>query len=630
MRLGRATAVAIVLTAIITLVFGLLNTRSAHAAVFTVNSGADTVDASIGDGVCATATGNCTLRAAVQEANATTGVDAITFSANSVTLSSNGGSEDAAATGDLDITQDATIDGGSGGVTIGADPNFNDRIIHIASSAKATVKNLTITGGDQSAGGGIFVRNSAALDLSSSTVQQNVARDSSDYGSAYGGGIMNNGTLTITKSTIYDNYSETTGSVGTSSGGGLFNAGTATITDSTFDANYTISSPTATPSTGGGGIHNNSGTLTLTNDTISGNTTYGYGKGSGIQNYDTVRVTNATFYDNNSYFNDGTYLPSIHNGWGSNFYVRNTVVANSVDRFNCLSEPESSIHSQGNNLEYPSTSCGFTGTNDIQNQDPRLGPLASNGGPTKTHALLPGSPAIDAGTNIGCPATDQRGITRPQDGDNDGSATCDIGALEVDATAPNTSIDNGPSGTINVTSATFEFSSNEPGSTFRCSLDSVFFTSCSSPKTYMGLGDGPHVFRVYARDAVGNEDQSPAERTFTVDTTAPTVTSVTPVDGALKVLRGTNVTADFSEAIDPATLTNNVALTNVNTGAQVQVQGTVTLTPDGKTVTLDPSATLAKRTRYEARIRGGTGGVEDLAGNPLAADKVWSFTTGAK
>ncbi|MDQ3436574.1 MAG: Ig-like domain-containing protein [Actinomycetota bacterium] len=92
--------------------------------------------------------------------------------------------------------------------------------------------------------------------------------------------------------------------------------------------------------------------------------------------------------------------------------------------------------------------------------------------------------------------------------------------------------------------------------------------------------------------------------------------------------RTTNVTASFSESIDPATLANNGTLVDTETGAQVQA--TVTLSPDGKTVTLDPSATLAKRTRYEARIKGGTGGVKDLAGNPLAADRVWSFTTGAK
>jgi hypothetical protein len=80
--------------------------------------------------------------------------------------------------------------------------------------------------------------------------------------------------------------------------------------------------------------------------------------------------------------------------------------------------------------------------------------------------------------------------------------------------------------------------------------------------------------------------------------------------------------------MDPATLTNNVTLVNKKTRSQVQA--TLTLSTDGKTLTLDPSATLAKGTQYEVTIKGGTGGVKDLAGNPLAADRVWSFTTAKK
>jgi len=69
--------------------------------------------------------------------------------------------------------------------------------------------------------------------------------------------------------------------------------------------------------------------------------------------------------------------------------------------------------------------------------DPQLGPLQDNGGPTPTHALLPGSPAIDAGgSDCPPPATDQRGFPRPVDGNDDGVATCDIGAYELGGTAP--------------------------------------------------------------------------------------------------------------------------------------------------------------------------------------------------
>ena len=82
------------------------------------------------------------------------------------------------------------------------------------------------------------------------------------------------------------------------------------------------------------------------------------------------------------------------------------------------------LTSQGHNLD-SGDSCGFTAPADLRNTDPRLDTLKDNGGFTPTLALLPGSPAIDAGDNAACPATDQRGVTRPQ------GAACDIGAYEA-------------------------------------------------------------------------------------------------------------------------------------------------------------------------------------------------------
>jgi hypothetical protein len=76
-------------------------------------------------------------------------------------------------------------------------------------------------------------------------------------------------------------------------------------------------------------------------------------------------------------------------------------------------------------------SCVLTGPGDQERTDPLLGPLQDNGGPTLTFAPLAGSPAVDQGSPAGCPATDQRGVSRPRDGDGVGGARCDIGAVEV-------------------------------------------------------------------------------------------------------------------------------------------------------------------------------------------------------
>jgi len=124
---------------------------------------------------------------------------------------------------------------------------------------------------------------------------------------------------------------------------------------------------------------------------------------------------------------------------GGTAILRNTIVAKN----NAPAAPDVSgtFSSQGTNLiGITDGSVGFGGTDltgdSFNPLDPLLGPLANNGGLTLTHALLSGSPAIDAGTTPPCPSKDQRGAARPQDGDGNGTQICDIGSFEVVNTPP--------------------------------------------------------------------------------------------------------------------------------------------------------------------------------------------------
>jgi hypothetical protein len=146
-----------------------------------------------------------------------------------------------------------------------------------------------------------------------------------------------------------------------------------------------------------------------------------------------LTLLNDTITDNAAHTGGGVYLAP-----GGLSSVRNSIIAgNSVDPGGSGPDLFGDFHSDGHNLIGDgSGSSGFSdGTGDRVGMaanpiDPRLGALADNGGPTKTHALLAGSPAIDHGDNANAPATDQRGVARPRDGDGNGSQVVDIGAFE--------------------------------------------------------------------------------------------------------------------------------------------------------------------------------------------------------
>jgi len=215
--------------------------------------------------------------------------------------------------------------------------------------------------------------------------------------------VENDGTLVVASSAVSGNSAYY-------NGGGVFNSGTATLTNSTVSGN--------SANFDGGGI-NNSGILTLTNSTVTGN--YANNDGGGIDNnYSTLTLVQTMVSGNSA----GSQGSEVHNNFSEGSGTVN------ADYFNLFGYDGSA------------RVTGFTpGVIDIVPSvplaailDPTLG---NNGGPTRTHALVTGSPAIDAVPDDLCVSDfDQRGIARPQDGDRDTVADCDIGAFEVAETPP--------------------------------------------------------------------------------------------------------------------------------------------------------------------------------------------------
>jgi CSLREA domain-containing protein len=417
---------------------------AANNESFIVDSTSDEIDVDPGNGFCMTTSGTCTLRAAIQETNALPGSDLITLPVGTYTFSIAGENENAAAQGDLDITDDLTIQGAGADTTI-IDGNWLDRVFDLRPSSPSHSVYFsgisiihgspTMEGADGApVGGGINIGQGMSVIIEDSIITNNVVENWS------AGGVMNRGSLTLVRSTVGSNIAAGAGGlfnnhyahmtliesiVDSNQNGGLYNEmnGVLTVTQSTISHNTSTGS--------GGGIYNR-GHLFIDNSTISNNAAV---NGSGIYidgriEY-TTRITNSTISNNTSASGYGIYV------YYSNPEFENTIIANDDPQKNCY-RADASIVSLGFNLD-SGNSCNFNATTDLVLTNPLLGPLQNNGGTTNTHGLLEGSPAIDRNNNTDCPEFDQRGESRPMDGNGDGIAACDIGAYEVNATTPETS-----------------------------------------------------------------------------------------------------------------------------------------------------------------------------------------------
>jgi hypothetical protein len=389
---------------------------------------------------------------------------------NTITITANGtyvvppGGQLGFIFGDVDI-----IGPGAANFTITGGDDMRGLPLLTADSPHVSISGIKIEGANTHDQIGGALRNQGDLTLNGVVIRGNI----SDIA---GGGIYNEGTLTLNGSTIgpYNTSPEGGGiandhgtvtlnasTVTQNSAGGVVNenGGTLNVNDSTLSSNST--------SSGGGAIHNSAGTTASVNgSTLTANIANGTVGGGAINNQGTLTVTNSTLTQNtaqgfggaiDTYNSSGTAHTTLASdtitnntadsdsaGGGNGGGLQNGEATGAVQLTNTLLALNTTgtsgtgaqcfgfdLASGGHNLT--TTAPGCNGLAADLTAAPgtisgALGPLAPNGGPTQTLALLAGSPAINAGA--GCPATDQRGFLRA------GVAPCDIGAFELGAVAP--------------------------------------------------------------------------------------------------------------------------------------------------------------------------------------------------
>lgn len=408
---------------------GLALPGSADAVVFLVNSTQDVEEATPGNGQCNPVGGvgnTCTLRAAIQEANALGGTHTIAVASGIYEITRTGIGEDAASTGDFDISADITLVNGT------SDPPLvtavsRDRVFDVLAGGTLTVHNLHVHGGRTNSagnthGGGVRVAAGATLVLEEAIVSTNIGN--------VGGGIYSDGVVEIRDSELFNNalvsdhvllqFVE---------GTAVLNRGQLTIERSTLRDNGVVP--------GGEGLTQNR---------------YAVASRVGFTAEPSLAITNSTIaYNTNGVFSNEVPTTIVHatitghGGFGLRFLpdggnlgqvqltvYRSAIVGNDND-CNGLVGTDAEYDLRNRSNASSDTSCGFTGGSDVEMAGGALfGALGLYDSITPVLLPNPAGPLVDAAGVLCIPFEDQRGLARPLDGDLDEVSACDIGAVEYD------------------------------------------------------------------------------------------------------------------------------------------------------------------------------------------------------
>ncbi|MCA9014978.1 MAG: hypothetical protein KDA77_06555, partial [Planctomycetaceae bacterium] len=386
------------------------------------------------------------LREAITQANGTPGTDNIILLPGTYDMAITGANENGNATGDFDILDDVNIFGQGTGTTI-IDAHGIDRIFHGGNGVAINLSNMQLINGDADDGGALFTQGPT-------TLNQLIFRDNNaDF---LGGAIVSAGQLDISDAQFLNNHAGF-------QGGAIYQyQDTATVTRTTFTENmsdgragavyvdaaatFNVSQSLFNSNAAGsrGGAIYNAGVASSTNVTYSGN--HAASRGGAIFNTGTLDVLNNTLTLNTAdqsgggISNDSAVIPTAMVTLVNTIVAGNSGALGNDDLGGAYNTDGLSFNNLIGNI---GAATGLTdGVNGnivgslVSPVDPKLGILLDNGGPTKTHTLLFGSLAIDAGRNSSAPVVDQRGLTRVVDGNLDTIATVDIGAVELQSPPP--------------------------------------------------------------------------------------------------------------------------------------------------------------------------------------------------